>query len=177
MKEGEVIVSVAKKYLGQREISGNRGFECEYFEQKMKAVGWQDTHAWCAYFAELVWREAYGQMNSVIEADLRRLFSASATTTYSNFLKSTDYKKYLSNSPAIGALAVWKLGSGWQGHIGIVQQFTKKEVTTIDGNTNASGGREGIEVAAMKRLISYNYREKALNLLGFIHPPKIDNHG
>ena len=56
---GDKIVEIAMNYLGQEEVSGNMGFEDDEFEKKMKAVGWEKGQAWCAYFAELVWKEAY----------------------------------------------------------------------------------------------------------------------
>lgn len=175
-KEQIKIIDVALSYLNEREKKGNSGFYNEEFEQKMKAVGWNKGWAWCAFFAELVWREAYGQLNSVIEGDLRKLFSASATQTYNNFRISKKYKGYVSNKPEVGSLVVWRYGDGWQGHIGIVQQVRGKEVITIEGNTNSQGGREGIEVGQMRRLVSFDSMPRRLNLLGFIHPPNIMNH-
>lgn len=175
-KEQLHIVEVGRTYLNKQEKKGNSGFYDERFEQEMIAMGWQKGWAWCAFFAELVWRKAYGSLNSVIEADLRRLFSASATQTYNNFRTNKNYKDYVSNKPEIGSLIVWRYGDGWQGHIGIVQQIRGKEVLTIEGNTNSQGGREGIEVANHWRLIEYTHTDKGLNLLGFVHPPDILKH-
>jgi hypothetical protein len=177
MNESKTIVEVAMGYLGQQEISGNKGFKDEAFEEKMRTVGWQPPWAWCSFFAMLVYREAYGALNSVIEADLRKLISPSATATYNNFKSSKDYKRYVSNKPTVGSLAVWRQGTGWQGHIGIVVGLNgNKEFKSIEGNTNSSGGREGIEVAIMRRLLDFTSKPTGLNLIGFINPPSVENH-
>ena len=34
------VVEIARKYLGQTEISGNKGFNDKLFEKRMKDVGW-----------------------------------------------------------------------------------------------------------------------------------------
>ena len=43
-------------------------------------------------------------------------------------------------------------------------------IGTVEGNTNSSGGREGIEVAQKKRKINFEPKERGLVMLGFIHP-------
>jgi hypothetical protein len=157
----ERIVEIASKYIGQREKPGNMGFINPDFDAKMRSVGFADTHAWCAYFAELVWREA-GQDTSH--------FSASAFRTYLNY---QDAGRKGSEIAVPGALAVWrsvKSGKpGWTGHIGIVAEASAESFKCIEGNTNKAGGREGIEVAMKTR----TYQWKAINglqLVGFIHP-------
>jgi hypothetical protein len=157
----ERIVETASKYIGQREKPGNMGFINPEFDAKMRSVGFEDTHAWCAYFAELVWRES-GQDTAP--------FSASAFKTYLNY-EAAGRKG--SQIAVPGALAVWrsvKNGQrGWTGHIGIVAEASAESFKCIEGNTNKAGGREGIEVAMKTR----TYQWKAINglqLVGFIHP-------
>ena len=167
----ETIVKVASNYIGKKEISGNKGFIDPKFEEEMVKVGWSKGQAWCAYFGELVWRQAYKESGIKIDDELNRLFSASAVTTLSNFhLKS---KFITSKIPVKGALAVWQHISngvkGWQGHIGIVSDFTDSVITTIDGNTNTHGGREGIEVGQIKRRMNFG-ATNGLVLQGFIYP-------
>ena len=45
-------------------------------------------------------------------------------------------------------------------------------MTTIDGNTNDKGGREGYIVAPIKRNIDFTIKN-GLVLKGFIHPKEI----
>jgi len=166
----ESIAKIAAGYVSQKEKPGNSGFYDEEFEQKMIAVGWRKHYAWCAFFVELVWREAYGKVNSVIECDLRELFSPSAVDTFYNFKRNDTYGKYVSKKPVVGSLICWRYGDGWQGHIGIVEKIEGKELITIEGNTNSQGGREGIEVARKRRLLNFDFANNKLNLLGFINP-------
>ena len=37
----KTVIEVAKSYIGQKEIKGNKGFEDKVFEKRMKAVGFQ----------------------------------------------------------------------------------------------------------------------------------------
>lgn len=161
------IKDIATSYLGQREIPGNMGFTDKSFEKKMQAVGFVKSYAWCALFAELVWTEAYA--GSGLVAKLRKLFSASATTTFKNFDIDGTFKT--SKVPQVGAVAIWRHGSGWQGHAGIVVGMNEREIHTVEGNTNAAGGREGIEVAKKTRnWMGEAYKPNGLNLVGFILP-------
>jgi len=157
----ERIVEVATKYIGQREKPGNMGFINPEFDAKMRTVGFINAQAWCAYFAELVWREA-GQDTAP--------FSASAFKTYLNY---EDAGRKGSETAVPGSLVVWRSvkngNRGWTGHIGIVVEASAESFKCIEGNTNKAGGREGIEVALKTR----TYQWKAMNglqLAGFIHP-------
>lgn len=165
----EKIVKVASDYVGQQEIRGNKGFKNPAFQKKMQDCGWAMGHAWCAYFTELVWKEAFGKSHPMYNT-LDRLFSPSAVSTYSNF--RGHLKLFQSgNKPKAGALVAWRYGNGWQGHIGIVESvIDKNRFNTIEGNTNSAGGREGIEVARKVRSLGLPHRAKGLNLIGFIYP-------
>lgn len=176
LNEERKILEVAKGYLGEHEISGNKGFVNPEFEEQMRIVGWQPPFAWCSYFTMLVWRMAYGQLNSYIEHDLRSIMSPSATATFNNFKRSPSYKRYVSKEPVPGAIIAFQYGKDWRGHIGIVETVKGKSMICIEGNTNSKGGREGIEVARINRQLDFTFREKGLNLMGFVHPPLIDNH-
>lgn len=162
------IIETAKKYIGKREEPNNSGFKDKEFEKRMSEVGWQKGHAWCCYFCELVWKEAYNDDKKTV-AEINKLFNASATATYKNFELSNNW--ILSNKPVPGALAVWRQGVDWRGHIGIVTELVDKNTfRTIEGNTNDSGGREGIEVARKMRFLNQPFKPKGLNLVGFICP-------
>ena len=159
-----MIAEIAKKYIGQTEKPNNMGFNNAEFEKKMKAVGFAPSQSWCAYFTELVWKEA---MPNLV-AELDKLFSASATQTLKNF-QAAGYT--ISKTPQLGALAVWQYGSSWKGHIGIVSQLRSETMfMAIEGNTNDKGGREGYIVAERARMLNAKHTESGLNLLGFIIP-------
>lgn len=54
------------------------------------------------------------------------------------------------NEPAKGSVFIMDFGKGL-GHTGIVEKFDSTFVYTIEGNTNDTGSREGIEVCRRKR--------------------------
>lgn len=186
----EKIVEVALSYEGKTEFRGNAGFHDGDFQDAMEAVGWQKGQAWCAYFAELVWKEAYGHFESTDDeiAELDKLFSPGAVVTYNNFNKEWRHRDKskknqefyeVSQEPKKGDLIVWqsyKNGKAhWTGHVGIVVGVFPDEgkVWTMEGNTNSKGGREGIEVAKKTRKVGadmFRPKLRGLVLKGFISP-------
>lgn len=165
------IKDTAYQFLGEEEIRGNLGFKSERFQELIEAVGWQKGQAWCSYFIELVWRYAYGNQNSIIAEELESVFSAGVVKTLNNFKK--DGKYIVSNTPMIGAIAIWQKYYNdqphWSGHAGVVTKFSSEHFYSIEGNTNGDGSREGYEVAL--RIRKYNFAVgEGLRLKGFIHP-------
>lgn len=53
--------------------------------------------------------------------------------------------------PSIGSVFVMDFGGG-HGHTGIVEKFDDTFIYTIEGNTNDTGSREGVEVCRRKRI-------------------------
>lgn len=165
------IVQVALSYVEQKEISGNKGFQNSAFQKKMVECGWKMSQSWCAYFAELVWKEGFG-VKHLLYKTLDRLFSPSATATFANFRgHATNFTT--GNKPKVGALAVWRYGNGWQGHIGVVTEVKANgSFVSVEGNTNSKGGREGIEVAIKTRKVGEPFKARGLNLIGFVYLPE-----
>lgn len=161
----EIIKQTALKYVGETEKPNNSGFNDAEFEKRMADTGWIKGSSWCAYFTELVWTESY--KDSPLLPEIKKLFSGSATATYKNF----DIAKWqVGTIPKVGALAVWRHGSGWQGHIGIVIEDNGLSFKTVEGNTNDKGGREGYIVAVKNRVTKAKYLPNGLNLIGFVYP-------
>lgn len=171
------IVGNAMSFVGEKEISGNLGFEDEKFEEMMKAVGWEKTQAWCAYFAELVWKLSYAPRSEEVVKKLDKLFSASAVQTYKNF---KDAEWTVSKEPKRGSVIIWQKYNDdephWSGHVGIVAAVDDSvRVTTIEGNTNAQGGREGIEVAIKERQLKDKGVGSRLVYIGCIVPMEVED--
>lgn len=165
----ETIVSIAKSYIGKTEKPNNSGFNDAEFQAKMEAVGWKKGLAWCAYFSELVWKEAYQKDNSKVLPVVLKLFSGSALQTYNNFKVSKDF--IVNQEPVIGALAIWRHGNTALGHVAIVSEMPQNgKFKTIEGNTNDKGGREGYIVAEKTRSLNFTVNPNDLYLLGFVHP-------
>lgn len=159
------LIEIAQKYVGQREIDGNLGFRDKTFEARMKAVGWRKTDSWCCYFMEMVAKEAVEVDGPEYKA-FDWLFAPSCTATYANFAGSKMFK--VGKVPKPGCLVVWRLGQGWKGHIGMVVNIKDGFMETIEGNTNAAGGREGIEVARKRRRVGFT-NGPGLNIVGYIY--------
>ena len=157
---------IAKSYIGQKEKPSNLGFDDAEFEVKMQAVGFQKTHAWCSYFAELVFKEAYPKKFE----ELDKLFSASAVQTYRNF---RDAAYLMHNMPQKDCLVIWQMQKDgkpqWQGHAGIVVDVQPNNwiFESVEGNTNDGGGREGYIVARRTRKHLADVRD-GLKVLGLI---------
>lgn len=157
------IADIAKSYIGQDEISGNKGFQDPIFEQKMKAVGFYSGAPWCGFFARLVWKEA-GQLLTLISASSRKCIELAT--------KAGNWH----NVPVPGAVVVWasfKNGKRQStGHIGVVVAVNGDKYDTVEGNTTDKGGREGITVAVRNRIITADKwtTTNGLRLMGFIYP-------
>lgn len=168
----DAIVNNAMSFVGEQEISGNMGFKNKRFEEMMEAVGWEKKQAWCAYFAELVWKLSYAPRSSEVVQQLDALFSASAVQTLKNF-NNSNWE--VSKTPARGALIVWQTYNDdkphWTGHIGVViGKEDGEKVVTVEGNTNSQGGREGIEVAIKERTLTDKGTGKRLVYQGCVLP-------
>jgi hypothetical protein len=170
----DIITKIALDNLGQEEIRGNLGFKDPEFERRMQAVGFKKGHAWCSYYAELVWKLAYQQYDATMNDTLDKLFSASAVQTWKNFKKAIEFETTL--VPDEGSLVVWQTYKNgtphWTGHIGIVIKYDQESdsLITVEGNTNDDGSREGYKVAKKRRKNMYRKTKTGLRLLGFITP-------
>ena len=171
MTINEQILYNARKFLGMQEIKGNQGFKNAQLQALMEKYGWQKGWAWCSVFAEMVWSEAYENYNKPMIKVIEKLFSAGAVKTYNNF-KTSEFGIY--NYPVVGAVVIWQnYRDGkphWTGHAGIVVKIYSDDsdkFESIEGNTNTSGGREGIEVGRQVRMINFEPKQKGLVLKGY----------
>lgn len=165
------ILDFASASIGQKEKPGNSGFVNAAFEKQMISVGFDAGEAWCCLFAELCWSQAH-QKNPARLAQISAMFTDSALATWNRAKLDKNFKTGL--EPRAGAVAIWQHGQSWTGHAGIVTAYdpraNKDFFLTIEGNTNAAGGREGVEVAAKKRQLTFAVKPNQLNLKGFIYP-------
>ncbi len=174
MDINKVIIDTARKYIGQKEIPPNQGFIDTKFQELMEIVGWEKGFAWCALFAELVWKEAYSQRDSSMISVVDKLFSAGSVQTFVNFRNA---KWEISDVPQLGALAIWQTFRNgkfeWTGHTAIVSEFNvgTKMMKTIDGNTSDRNTREGDLVAEVSS--SYVKDRGTLRLRGFVYPKQV----
>jgi len=166
------IVYTALGFVGQEEISGNLGFKDGEFQELMDAVGWEKGQAWCAYFTELVWKLAFTHDSKIVR-ELDQLFSAGAVATYNNFRRSSWVT---GETPVAGSVVIWQRWKDnkptWMGHAGIVTDVQPDLMTTVEGNTNYKGEREGLAVLKKTRSFAWN-TGNGLRIKGFIQPRKV----
>lgn len=157
-------IDVAKKYLNQSELPGNVFDENTPIGKILHKAGQKNGEAWCSYFVEGVFREAYPEKDD----HFSKIFSAGAVNTFHNF-REVGYKT--STTPSVGSIVIWqryKDGKpSWQGHAGIViEVIDENRFRSIEGNTNRAGSREGDSVQIKERTLTH--RINGLNVLGFI---------
>ena len=177
----EKIITIANLFKGIKEVGNNEGWEDIFFPEfkmtfleLMQLTGWKKGEAWCVYAAELIWKLAYTSYDSNMVNVLDKLFSANAVQTFYNFVGSNDF--IVSRYPSKGSIIIFqKYKNGVEtiyGHAGIVKAYEGDVITSIDGNTNAKGYRNGDTVREVCRLIDWK-KENGLRPLGFIHPKSV----
>ena len=159
------LIETAARYVGQKEKPGNQGFYDPIFDAKMRSVGFVNGAPWCMFFVMLCVKETYPDRWEV----LKKLFSGSCLKTLNNF-KKAGY--IILTHPEPNTICIWQHGSSSNGHTAVcgsgADAAAGSTFSTIEGNTNAVGGREGEEVAHKIRHNSNVPISKGLWVRGFI---------
>jgi hypothetical protein len=126
------VVDTAMQEVGVTEAppGSNEGKRIEAY---MASVNLSDGYSWCAGFVRWSMDRA-----GVQRPDVR---SAAATDYVTD--RSIDATRVLRGVEEVpsGALAIWRRGDTWRGHIGLVRQWQQQCGRTVEGNT--SPGRAG----------------------------------
>ncbi len=173
------IVEIAEVFIDLKETPNNSGFHDHsgirdltemHPEEFMKTLGWQPSWAWCAFIPKAVWKLYYSQYDTPMAIRLDSLFSPSVAQMESTF-DGSDFP--FRRDPVEGAIAIWRSYENgvetWRGHTGIVTGFSDMLLTTIDGNTNVDGSREGQVCRRKSRGFGRDVKN-GLRLKGFVHP-------
>lgn len=136
------ILKIARAEVGYHEgRSGSHWNNIQKYSKEVPGLQWSNGQPWCATFISWCAFKAFG---------------AAAMTFYPR-TASTDAgakwfkdRKQWSEYPAIGAQVFYGF-HGDMNHTGIVYDFDNDWIYTIEGNTNASGSREGDGVYLKKR--------------------------
>lgn len=170
MSHIDLIVKTARKYIGQEEIQPNLGFKDALFQQKMVGVGFYPGANWCGFLIKLVMKEVYSD-TVIIQNYLKRYLSASIYETWVNCRSSKEV--VTGQIPKIGAIVIWQEGEGRNSHGGVVVSVDadNKHFTSVEGNTNGEGGRNGYRVWENPHVTGLPHKEKGLNILGFAYLP------
>lgn len=168
-----MLIAEAVSYIGVREVGGeNSG---EFVKLFQRAVGKAEGEPWCISFIQHCVKKIDSLTIEIfkhIQADGSfDLFNsknpqcALFETEHALTLWKTAIERFQVAEP--GLIAIWQHGDTASGHGGIVETVEDGFFTTIEGNTNDSGSREGDGV--YRKTCSYGTRGK-LKLLGFIDP-------
>lgn len=130
------VISIAQSQVGVAEQphGSNKGPEVDEY---LACVGIHFPAAWCAAF--VVWCHLQAAISIPKTGGVLDLWNKSAANRV--------------DTPEPGDVVIFDYGGG-KGHTGIVEAVSCHTITTIEGNTNDDGSREGYEVARRSREIS-----------------------
>ncbi|MFD2936296.1 CHAP domain-containing protein [Spirosoma flavum] len=145
------VISIATTQIGVTEDppGSNRGYSVE---QYLKSVGLGSGYSWCASFLYWCFQKAATDLeikNPAIKTggviDHWRRAPAKAKITAAQARKSPDLVK-----PGCIGILLLDAHTG-AGHTFIVEKISGLRLTTIEGNSNNGGSREGIGVFRLDR--------------------------
>lgn len=134
---------IAKRYtaqIGVRELTGNN--DGKSVEVYLKYVGLSKGNPWCAAFVS--W--TYGQygVKKARSGGCVQLMEQGITIYKSGKVKELPQKA--------DAFFIWFAEKNRVAHTGFVDKWDEEWITTVEGNTNQAGSREGDGVYRKKRL-------------------------
>jgi hypothetical protein len=133
-------LSVARSQLGVSEEpkGSNKGKQIEKY---LKSVGLGGGYSWCMAFAKWCMDQACA------EAKIKNpMYVTGGVLSQWNHIDA----KYKASKPEPGDIFIMDFGGGL-GHTGIVEKVEGKVLSTIEGNSNDEGSREGFEVCRRHR--------------------------
>ena len=136
-----LLAEVYRKEVGVKEQGGaNRG---ERVEQYLAATGFGPGYAWCAAYVSWCFLQAG------IEAPRSAWVPSFAGKSKRIYQRGQFTKK----TPQPGdVFLIWYARLKRPAHIGFVEKWEDQWVTTVEGNTNDDGSREGDGVYRKRRL-------------------------
>jgi hypothetical protein len=128
------VIDTAKAHIGVTEapLGSNAGPSVEHF---LSHVGLGPGYPWCAAYARTVMDEAGVKRPKVVSAGATDYITRRS-------IDATDVLRGAAEVPP-GSLVIWRRGSTWKGHIGVVLRWGQRCGRTIEGNT--SPGHDGAQ--------------------------------
>jgi hypothetical protein len=136
-------LALAHAQLGTRENPNNWGSRVSQF---LAAVGWNKPAPWCAAF--VIWCTDKAAKSRGAKAGIKR--TASCTL----FRQWAKRRGFLIERPTPGDIFIlWRTVEGVMrpAHMGFVLDVRSDSFTTVEGNSNNDGSREGKEVVTLRR--------------------------
>lgn len=125
----DALIRIANSQLGVKEQAGNRG---PRIAEYLRIVGLGEGYSWCAGFVSWCVEQTTKQTNHV--SALKYSAGVLAMWNMNKELRVTE--------PRAGDIFIMQFSQG-KGHTGIIIGVTDTHITTIEGNTNDGGSREG----------------------------------
>lgn len=134
----EKALKIAISQLGQHEnpLGSNWGKPVQDY---LASVGIHFQASWCMAFVYWCFEQVSAGNNPLVKSG-----------GVLNCWNTADKKYRVVGDPQPGDIFIMNFGKGL-GHTGIVEKVDANFIYTIDGNTNDSGSREGIEVCRKQR--------------------------
>ena len=148
-----LLSDIAARYIGTQETGDNRiGSSTEMREifeaDDLVVNGDTDGYPWCAAFVSLCVQKLCS--SSILYGDLIPPREPSVSRFLNNWAKTNNCLIFKPDSKIFtimkGDIVVFTFS-----HIGIVESNNGTSITTIEGNTNDAGSREGTIVARKQR--------------------------
>jgi len=142
-------LSIAVREIGIREVGRNRGPRVEEY---LASVGLPPGNPWCAAFVH--W--CFARAAEDLERERAACFDVLAPRTGGvHKMWRRIPEKYRQRHPTVGALFFHNAGAG-MGHVGFVKEVLSQDrFSTVEGNTDDVGSREGDGVRSKSRPGSY----------------------
>jgi len=141
MKLSEKALLVAISQIGKSEKPHGSNWG-EPVKTYLASVGINFPASWCMAF--IYW--CFSEASKNLKVSNTAVKTGGVLAAWNKALPAQKSK-----NPGIGSVFIMDHGKGL-GHTGIVEKFDEKFIYTIEGNTNDTGSREGIEVCRRKRL-------------------------
>ena len=137
----ELVRQIYNSQVGIVEQGGaNRGKEVAEY---LASTGLGPGNPWCAAFVSWCYQQA--QIDAPHSAWVPAYFAKGKMI----YLRG----KFQSKTPQTGdVFSIWYSRLGRPAHIGFVEEWGENWITTVEGNTNEAGSREGIGVFKKRRL-------------------------
>ncbi len=148
-----LLSDIAARYIGIKETGDNRIGSSEEMREIFEADdlvvnGETDGYPWCAAFVSLCVQKLCS--SSILYGDLIPPRQPSVSRFLNNWAKTNNCLIFKPDSEIFtmmkGDIVVFTFS-----HIGIVESNNGTSITTIEGNTNDAGSREGTVVARKQR--------------------------
>lgn len=149
-------LSYARDYIGIEEVGGdNKGPAVEVF---LRAAGIGTDAPWCAAFVNFCAEMAQTLKNE--RSPLEQIEQQAYVQAYYNWAKGRDILIEWDQIGPGDLFLIYHTTKTRYAHIGFVDHvdLDRMEFSTIEGNTNEAGGREGYMVAARFRPITDKMR-------------------